>query len=165
MTEEKKNLPLNQVMDENNFKLLISEVLKTQEALSDGRSFMYKEVKFPYGGKVYYVLGRHISLDDIYKNGQSNCKICNGKGYYFANLSKKQYPDPKNFLLEQDALPKDLSPEEQAKWQNEENAKATWRVLNMCNCAIRTSYKKDPRLLANDYKNVWLVLDYEVKDE
>jgi len=168
MTEELKDaskLPLNQILDQNNFRLLISGVLETRKALDDGRSFTYEEVKFPYNGKVLYVLARHVSLEDIFSNGKGSCKTCYGKGHYFTNVSKKLYPNPGEFLLEQDSLPKDLTPEEQAKWVATEKAKTTWRVLNVCDCAVRASYKKNPRLLANDKSNVWLVLDYEIKDQ
>jgi hypothetical protein len=165
MIEEKKNLPLDQVVDANNFKLLLHEVIKTREAVADGRSFVYKEVKYPYNGKVIYVMCRHIPLEEVFKNGKGSCNICSGKGHYFTSISKKQFPDPSGFLMQEDVLPKDLTPIEQEKWKKEEEAKTTWRILNVCMCAVKAAHKKDPRLLSNANNNIWMILDYEIKDE
>jgi hypothetical protein len=164
MTEDKKVLPLDQVLDNNNFMLLVHEVIKTREALPDGRSFSYKEVKFPFNGKVIYVMGRHVPLESVYSHGKSNCKTCSGKGYYFTNLSKKQFPDPSAFLVQEDALPKDLTPIEQEKWKKEEEAKPTWRVLTICMCAVKDAHRKNAHLLSNENHNIWMTLDYEIKD-
>lgn len=164
MTEEKKVLPLDKVLDENNFKMLVHEVIQTREALPDGRSFTYKEVKFPHNGKVIYVMGRHVPLENIFVQGKSSCNICSGKGYYFTNLSKKQFPDPSDFLVQEDALPKDLTPIEQEKWKKDEESKTTWRVLTVCMCAVKSAHKKNEYLLSNEKHNIWMTLDYEIKD-
>jgi acyl-CoA thioesterase len=164
MTEEKKALPLDQVVDPNNFKMLLHEVVKTREPVADGRSFTYKEVKYPYNGKVIYVMGRHVSLEDVFKHGKASCKICSGKGYYFMNITKKRFPDPSEFLMQEEELPKDLSPEQQEKWRKDEEAKTTWRILAVCLCAVKAAHKKDSRLLSNENHNIWMILDYEIKD-
>ena len=117
MTEEKKNLPLDQVVDPNNFRMLLQQVIQTREGVADGRSFTYKEVKFPYNGKVICVMGRHVPLEEVFKCGKSCCNVCHGKGYYFQEISKKQLPDPSEYLVQEDALPKDLTPIEQEKWR------------------------------------------------
>lgn len=156
--------PLDQVLDQFNFKKLLYEVINTREAVGDGRSFTYKEVKYAVKDKVFHVTGRHFPLEEVLKNGNNNCNVCNSKGYYFSDIPKKKYPDPGEFLVQEDMLPKDLTPIEQQKWEEREKNKTTWTVMNICSCAVKRTHKKNVRVLSNANHNIWMTLDYEIKD-
>lgn len=159
-----EQLPLDKVLDQFNFKKLLYEVIKTREAVGDGRSFTYKEVKYAAKGRVFYVTGRHFPLEEVLKNGNNNCNVCYSKGYYFSEISKKVVTDPSEYLVQEDMLPKDLTPIEQQKWEEDEKKKPTWTVMNICSCAMKKTHKKNPRVLSNAHHNIWMTLDYEIKD-
>lgn len=155
---------LEKVFDQFNFRKLLYEVIKTRKSIGDGRSFTYSEVKYPLNGKVYYVLGRHFPLEEVLKNGNNNCNVCYGKAYYFSEILKKKYSDPSEFLVQEDLLPKDLTPIEQQKWEEKEKSKTTWTVMNICSCAVKKTHKKNPKVLSNAQHNIWIILNYEIKD-
>jgi hypothetical protein len=158
-------LPLDKVLDPFNFKKLLYEVIKTREPIGDGRSFSYKEIKYPHKDKVFYVTGRHFPLEEVLKNGNSSCNVCYSKGYYFSEIAKKKFPDPSEFLVQEDLLPKDLTPIEQQKWEEREKNKTTWVIMTICGCAVKRTHKKNPKVLSNAQHNIWMTLDYEIKDD
>jgi len=162
---EANSLPLDKVLDQYNFKMLIHEVIKTRTPLEDGRSFSYNEVKYPYkDGKTIYVLGRHFPLDEVLKNGNGSCKVCSyGKGYYYSQVAKAKLPSPHEHLIQEDLLPKDLSPEEQQRWREQEKTKTMWTIMNICDCAVKATHRKNPKVLSNLYHNIWVILDYEIR--
>jgi hypothetical protein len=158
-------LPLDKVVDESSFHIIMSEVINTRTPLEDGRSFSYKEVKHKYKDKTIYVMARHFPLDEVLKNGSGSCNICFGKAYYFSQISKRKFPDPRDFLVQEDKLPKDLTPIAQKKWEEDEKNKSTWTIMNICSCAVKNTHKRNPKVLSNSTHNIWMVLDYEIKDE
>lgn len=157
-------LPLDKVLDPIDFKKLLYEVIKTREPVGDGRSFTYKEIKYRAKGKVFYVTGRHFPLEEVFKNGNNNCNVCYSKGYYLSEISKDLVTDPSEYLMQEESLPKDLTPIEQQKWEEKEKNKSTWIFMNICSCAMKKTHNKNPRVLSNANHNIWMVLDYEIKD-
>lgn len=163
MTEVKEmQKPLDLILDRNTFNVLIRKIAETRKDTGDGRTFTYSEVSHSWGDKLVKVQAKHFPLDIVLKNGNSSCNDCYGKGYNFINIPKSQYPDPRAFLLDENTLPKDLTPEEQKKWREEQKNISTWRIMKICDCAVKRTHNKYPGVLSNAYHNIWMTLDYEI---
>lgn len=160
-----KQKPLDLVVDRGTFNLIIRKVTETRKDVGDGRTYTYSEVTHGMGDKEIKVLGRHFSLDIVLGNRNNSCKNCYRKGYQFANIPKSKYPNPNPFLIDSDTLPKDLSDEEQQRWVKEQEKVSTWRVMNICRCAIKRTKAKHPEVLTNELNNIWMTLDYEIVDK
>lgn len=159
--------PLDLVVDRHNFNLIIKKVAGVRKDTGDGRTFTYSEITHNWGNKKIKVLGRHFPLEEVLKNANSKCNFCFGQGYRFVNIPKFNYPDPSPFLVDEETLPKDLSDEEQRKWKEAQKNISTWRIMQICNCAVKKTHKKNPHVLSNTHHNIWMTLDYEIteKDE
>jgi hypothetical protein len=166
MTENNnQQKPLDLVVDKSTFNLIIREVTKNRKEIGDGRTFTYSEIVFPWKEKQIRITPCHFPLDKVLKNANGNCNDCYGKGYYFSLISKQQYPDPSAFLVDEETLPKDKSDEEQKKWRESQKDVTTWRVMQICLCAVKKTHKKYPGVLSNAYHNIWMTLDYEIEDK
>jgi hypothetical protein len=159
---QSEKLSLDKILDQTNFRLAVNAVINTRTPLEDGRSFSYKEVKYPYKDKTILIMGRHFPVDEVLKNGNSSCKMCYGKGYYYSEVSKKKLKDPGDFLVQENMLPKDLTPIEQKKWEEFEKNRANWTIMNICLCAVKATHKRNKFLLSNAQHNIWMTLDYDI---
>lgn len=166
MTEQAmKQKPLDLVVGQATFNYIIRKVMDTRKDVGDGRTFTYSEIAYDWGDKQIKVLGRHFPLDNVLKNANSSCKDCYGRGYQFVLIPKSKYPNPNPFLIDEQTLPKDLSEEEQRRWQEEQKNVTTWRVMNICRCAVRRTKSRHPDTLTNELNNIWMTLDYEIVDK
>lgn len=162
MSETQK--PLDLIINKPLFNLITKKVMDTQKDSGDGRTFTYTEIVESYEkDQQIRVLGRHFSLDKVFCNARGNCNTCNGKGYSFINIPKAKYPNPNPYLIDEETLPKDLSPEEQKRWTEEQKDVKTWRVLQPCMCAVKRTHAKHPEVLSNALHNIWLTLDYVIE--
>lgn len=160
---EKK--PLKEVLDNVTFNAILADVTKTRKDHGDGRTFTYEEVTREWEDKSLKVMGRHFPLDKVFINASGSCNVCNGKGYYYNHISKLKYPDPSEFLLDIDYLPKSKSDEDQKKWQEEQSKISTWKVLCICPEAARKTIRKNPHVCTNQLRNIWITVDYEFIDK
>lgn len=166
MTEEKmQQKPLDLVVDKSTFNLIIREVVKTRKDIGDGRTFTYSEVIFPWGDKQIRIMPRHFPLDNVLRNANSSCNQCYGKGYQFCLIPKHQYPDPSAFLVDEETLPKDKTDEEQKRWREAQKNVTTWRIMQICLCAVKKTHKKNPGVLSNAHHNIWMTLNYEIEEK
>lgn len=157
-----KQAPLDLVVDNYNFNLIIRKVVDTRKDVGDGRTFEYSEITHETGDNQIKVLGRHYPLENVLKMANSSCKLCWSKGYNFVKILKSKYPNPNLFLIDEASLPKDLTEEEQKRWREEEQNKPYWRIMQICGCAVKRAHKKNPALLSNSEHNIWMTLDYEI---
>lgn len=131
----------------------------------------YPEITRMIGTQKYTIKAKEYDLDSVMKNASSSCKMCSyGKGYYVSHIAKVKYPNPAGFMTFKPEMevPEGL-PEEQkkmflemAKKRYEESP--TWKVLNVCNCAIKNTLKKNRDVVSNTQGNIFIMLDYEVTE-
>lgn len=160
--------PLNQIFQNMECDLILQEILKSR---SDKEPYEFKPVVRDRGDKTYTITAKDVSLmDEVFKNGSSSCRYCNGKGYYINHLSKFKHPNPDNFMTfkpEFDA-PVDLTGEQKKIWVEMQKKKydedPCWKILQVCNCAVKKTLK-DPFVYANALKTLFFRLDYTVEDK
>lgn len=131
----------------------------------------YPEITRMMGTQKYTIKAKEYDLDSVMKNASGSCKMCAyGKGYYVSYIAKAKYSNPSGFMTFKPEMevPEGL-PEEQkkmflemAKKRYEESP--TWKVLNVCNCAIKNTLKKNRDVVANSQGNIFIKLDYDVEE-
>lgn len=156
--------PLDLVVDPKAFNLIADKVVATRKYLSDGRTCTYDEVQYKWGDKHIKVQGRHFPIESVFSCANRKCSACYGKGYQFSEVSKKKFPDPSMFILAEEDCPKDGSAIERKVWEEDQKKKTTWRVLQVCGCAVKGTNRRHPEALSNQLHNVWMTLDYQIED-
>ena len=156
--------PLDLVVGPETFKNIGDKVVATRKYLKDGRTCTYEEIDYKWGDKRIKVMARHYPIEDVFKYANRKCSICWGKGYQWAEISKRKFPDPTPFLVDEADLPADATAIEKKVWEKEQKNKTTWRIQQVCSCAVKGTNRRHPEVLSNGTHTVWMTLDYQIED-
>lgn len=147
---------------------VISQIFtEAAKHMSSEPPFEIENFEYSVGDKKYLIKPERIDHEDIIKKGNSSCKRCIGKGYYISHLAKAQYPDPSNFMVikPEHSMPDGLSEEQQKMWMEREqkifDQSQTWRIMNICDCAIKRMSKSNPNMLNNQAHTLFIEFDFE----
>jgi len=162
-TEEKK--PLIEVIPKALLNNVLSELYEKRSP--DG----YPELTRIVDTQKYTIRATEYDLNKVMSNAKKSCKSCSyGKGYYVSYISKAKYPDPSGFMTFKPEMevPEGL-PDDQKKMFLEIAKKRyadspNWKVLNVCNCAVNNTLKKNKNVVSNIQGNIFIMLDYEVTE-
>lgn len=151
----------------SNFDLnrLFQEAVKN---MSDKAPFSIEPFEFEADKKSYMITPTRVDHEEVIKKANSSCKDCYGKGYFVSNILKTKLPDPSIYLeiKPEHSMPETLSEEQQKIWMEREeklyNESKTWRIMNICPCAIKRYVKNKPNIMYNDTQTLFIDFDYDL---
>lgn len=158
-----KKPALTEIIDDYNFKLIGEKILKSRN--SENGVTTYDKIEHSTNGKTYDIYPIHFPLEDVFKEANSSCNNCYGKGYQIINLEKKKIPDPSGFLLMEEPEPENLSDEQKKLWHEMQANKKFWRIMKPCNCAVKRLFKRHSDIFSNGLHSIFVKVDYDVREE
>jgi hypothetical protein len=142
---------------------IINKLLNSRKVDKDGNK-TFGEVEHDIDSGKLKITAKPIDITEITKNGKGSCRRCSfGKGFYVINIPKSKLKDPRGHMVLDTDPPEYFNEEQKKEWSAKKAKETTWKIVKVCDCAIKESIKKHPNLVADSNGAVFIETDYTLE--